>query len=330
MFLLILYALLSFVLSFGLVALIQSRLRKHLLDIPNHRSAHHTPVPRGGGLGFIVAFTVSSAIFLFTNPSALPPLQMSSLVLAGGLLVPLIAVGILDDYRGLPARLRYLVQLMVATVSTLIFGVFPQPWLTHQGFAGAMLALVLTVIGMTALINFYNFMDGLDGLVAGVAAIQFVFFAIELQQPLFLLLSAALAGFLVWNWSPATIFMGDAGSTALGALVAIALLMIPETVHPIWSWAYLTITLPITADTIYTLFRRLFRRENLFQAHRSHIFQRLYQSGWSHARVAIAYIGLTAVLALNLIFFPVVSAALVNLMLVAILVFVAEFFCEAP
>ena len=330
MYLLILYALLSFVLSYGLVLLIQSRFSIYLLDMPNQRSAHTVPTPRGGGMGFIVAFAVSCTIFALANPSLVTPFRVTSLALAGGVLLPLVAVGILDDYRGLSASLRYSVQLLVATMSALLFGLFPQPWLTSQGFVGVLLALALTVIGMTALINFYNFMDGLDGLVAGIAAIQFVFFAVELRQPLFLLLSAALAGFLVWNWSPARIFMGDAGSTALGALVAIALLSIPDNVSPIWSWAYLTITLPITADTIYTLFLRLFRRENLFQAHRSHIFQRLYQSGWSHSQVAIAYIGLTAVLALNLIFFPVVSAALVNLMLVAILVFVAEFFCKAP
>ncbi len=199
-----------------------------------------------------------------------------------------------------PASLRYLVQLTTAGLAVAYFGSFPQPWLTSLGTPGTILAIAFTAIGITALINFYNFLDGLDGLVAGVTALQLGFLALYLNQPLFWLLVAALLGFLWWNWSPAKIFMGDAGSTVLGASVAIALLNTSNDLAQAWS--ALAITLPLVSDAIYTLVRRLIRGENIFKAHRSHLYQRLQQSGWSHAQVASTYIGLTLAIALSISF----------------------------
>ena len=141
-------------------------------------------------------------------------------------------------------------------------------------------------------------MDGLDGLVAGVTAVQLGFFALYLHQPLWWLLVAALLGFLWWNWSPAKIFMGDVGSTVLGGAVAISLL---NTDNPTQAWTAIAITLPLTADAIYTLIRRLMRRENIFKAHRSHLYQRLQQSGWSHRQVASPYLGCTVLIALRIL-----------------------------
>jgi Fuc2NAc and GlcNAc transferase len=161
-----------------------------------------------------------------------------------------------------------------------------------------MIASLLTIIGMTAFINFYNFMDGLDGLVAGVTAVQLGFLALWLNQPILWLLVAALLGFLYWNWSPAKIFMGDVGSTTLGAVVAIAFLSSNNT--PASAWSAIAITLPLIGDAIYTLCRRLLRGENIFKAHRSHLYQRLQQSGWPHAQVATTYMGITFLIALSL------------------------------
>jgi UDP-N-acetylmuramyl pentapeptide phosphotransferase/UDP-N-acetylglucosamine-1-phosphate transferase len=99
--------------------------------------------------------------------------------------------------------------------------------------------------------------------------------------------------------------MGDVGSTVLGATIAIALL---NADNPIQAWTALTITLPLTADAIYTLIRRLIRRENIFKAHRSHLYQRLQQSGWTHAQVASTYIGCTLLIALSILLWGVVGA----------------------
>jgi len=267
------------------VALIKQRFSQQLLDIPNERSSHSQPTPRGGGLGFVVAFALTSGLSYFLLPPSLPliPLWLS--------LTPLIIIGLLDDRRGIPSSIRYLVQLSSASVAVTFFGAFPQSWLLDLGFVGKILAVILTIIGLTAMINFYNFMDGLDGLVAGCTAVQLGFLALYFQQPILWLLVAALGGFLLWNWSPAKIFMGDVGSTSLGAIVAM--------VNQSQAWSALTITLPLIGDAIYTLICRLLKRENIFQAHRSHLYQRLQKSGLSHSQVAIIYMGVTLLIAIS-------------------------------
>lgn len=289
----LLLAIASFLLSLLLTGAVKYYLSAQLLDIPNERSSHQRPTPRGGGLGFLAAFAIASAIALslsYLTPDRLPPsqLQPNPLRLAAPLLLLAIA-GYLDDRQGLPASARYAVQLTAAAIALASFGNFPG----SDAFSLPLqLAIaLLTAIAITAAINFYNFMDGLDGLVGGSTAIQLASFALLLGQPLWWLLAAALAGFLYWNWSPAKIFMGDVGSTVLGASVAIAILTAATPSQA--GWAALA-TLPLIGDAVFTLFRRLLRRENIFQAHRSHLYQRLQQSGWSHANVATLYMVLTA------------------------------------
>ncbi len=264
----------SFGISLVIVRLMAQK-NSYLLDIPSDRSSHTQPTPRGGGLGFVVAFAIASTI--------LSPKDFSLWLV----LTPLAVVGILDDFYSLPASIRYLVQLISAITAVVYFGSF------QQNLALA----IFTVIGITALINFYNFFDGLDGLLAGVCVIQLSFLALYLNQPLWWLLVAALGGFLWWNWSPAKIFMGDVGSTFLGASVAVALLNASD--NYIHAWSAFAVTLPLVTDTVYTLVRRFLRKENIFQAHRSHLYQRLQQVGWTHQQVAIVYIGLTSAIALS-------------------------------
>ena len=311
--LLILY-IITILLSLLTVGWVKQRFSQNLLDIPNDRSSHSQPTPRGGGLGFIIAFaaiSISTPILSSYLPESFPEnlfsiaSPQSFLLQLWAILTPLAIIGILDDKRNVPASIRYLVQLTAASIAILCFGPFPQPWLTSLGTAGTIIAIILTVIGITALINFYNFMDGLDGLVAGVTAVQLGFFALYLNQPIWCLLVAALLGFLWWNWSPAKIFMGDVGSTVLGAAVVIPML---NTDNPTQAWTALAITLPLTADAIYTLVRRLMRRENIFQAHRSHLYQRLQQSGWSHGQVASNYIGGTMLIGMSILVWGVVGA----------------------
>jgi Fuc2NAc and GlcNAc transferase len=292
---------LSFLISFAAVWLIKTRFSKQFLDIPNDRSSHTIPTPRGGGLGFVMAFAMTLPLVLAGK--ALVPIYL--------VLTPLVLIGLIDDKQGVPSSIRYLVQIITASVAVYFFGAFAQPWLTNWGMVGATVAIGLTLIGFTAIINFYNFMDGLDGLVAGCSLVQVAFLAIFLQQPSLWLLAAALGGFLYWNWSPAKIFMGDSGSTFLGALIALSLLPIPQK-DPVIAWSALAITLPLVADAIYTLVRRLQDRENIFQAHRRHLFQRLQQSGLSHAKVASLYIGTNVVIAI-LIYTMQMTGAFVSL-----------------
>ncbi|MEO1402785.1 MAG: glycosyltransferase family 4 protein, partial [Cyanobacteria bacterium J06635_1] len=244
----------TFALSLVAVAGVRKYLQNQLLDIPNERSSHTRPTPRGGGLGFIIAFAIAFPLVWLVAPAltaGVPPLVWLALV-------PLIAIGIVDDWRSVSSGLRYLVQLSVAVMIVYACGAFPLPGLSQLGMPGVWLVTGLTVIGVTALINFYNFMDGLDGLVAGVSALQLSFLALWSQQPILWLWVVALLGFLYWNWSPAKIFMGDAGSTTLGAVVSIALLSQPHSTSGTM-WTSLVILLPLVGDAVYTLLRRLLR-----------------------------------------------------------------------
>lgn len=285
----------SFLISLSTVALIRKSFSEKLLDVPNDRSSHTQPTPRGGGLGFIIAFAITSALAVFLSSSSSPSLHLRPLWLT---LIPLAIVGIIDDRQGVPSSIRYLVQLAAAGLATIYIGVFPQPWLMEFGLFGQIIAIAITVIGMTAIINFYNFMDGIDGLVASCTAIQLGFQAFYLNQPILWLLVSALVGFTIWNWAPAKIFMGDVGSTFLGATVAFSLLSNNQ--NPSETWSALVITLPLVGDAIYTLFRRLLNHENIFKAHRSHIYQRLQQSGLSHGQVTSIYVGLNLSIAIGI------------------------------
>ena len=308
---------LSFTISLIITFIIKQRFSQQLLDIPNERSSHTQPTPRGGGLGFIIAFAITSSVYIITNSS------LEEFIFLWLVLVSLSIIGIIDDNQDVPAAIRYLVQLLAASIAIFHFHPFIFPGLDNLGIFGNIIAIALTVIGFTAMINFYNFMDGLDGIVGGCSAVQLGFLAIYFNQPLLWLLVAAILGFLWWNWSPAKIFMGDAGSTVLGATVAIALLN--NHTDMIHAWSAVAIIFPLIADAIYTLVRRILKGENIFQAHRSHIYQRLQQSGWSHSQVASTYICLNIVIGVSVYYFDFIGF-LISLGISTLLIVLGEIY----
>jgi UDP-N-acetylmuramyl pentapeptide phosphotransferase/UDP-N-acetylglucosamine-1-phosphate transferase len=197
-------------------------------------------------------------------------------------------IGLLDDRFNLPASWRYGAQLLTACLF-LWLSPIALPWLL----------LPLVIVAVTAVINFTNFMDGLDGLVAGCMAVALAAAALQLPSPWPIwALVGALLGFLIWNWSPAKVFMGDVGSTFLGAVFAGLALQAPS-----WPEALglLLVATPLLGDAFLCVPRRLLAGQRVFQAHRLHLFQRLHQAGWPHARVSSLYIGATAVLAVALL-----------------------------
>ena len=241
-------------------------LRQRLLDQPNARSSHHRATPRGGGLVFVLVGSLLSLI-LGTGPSAWIPL----------ICCPLALVGLLDDRYNLPAAVRYAAQLATAIV-LVTMATFPLPaW-----------ALPVAVVAVTAVINFINFTDGLDGLVALCGTILM---ASAGQWPI----AGALGGFLAWNWSPARVFMGDVGSTWIGAVFAGMVLQQPSAPEAL---ALLLLGFPLLGDALVCVLRRLGAGQPIFQAHRRHLFQRLQRGGWPHARVSLVYGGATGLLAL--------------------------------
>jgi Fuc2NAc and GlcNAc transferase len=258
-----------------LLALLIPVLRQRLLDQPNARSSHRRPTPRGGGLAFVIVGSGLTAV-LGEGRQALVPL----------ICCPLALVGLLDDRLDLPAALRYGAQLLTAA-ALLAVASTPLPTLSWP----------LVLIAITAVINFFNFMDGLDGLVAGCAAVLLGLAATLPGGSGLGPLAGALLGFLAWNWSPARVFMGDVGSTWLGAVFAGLVLQQPE---PALAAELLMVGLPLLADPLVCVLRRLADGQPVFQAHRLHLFQRLQQAGWSHRQVAGLYGGATAALAVAL------------------------------
>jgi len=249
-------------------------LRRRLLDQPNARSSHWLPTPRGGGVAFVLVGSVAVAWLGKWLPL---------------LCLPLALVGFLDDRHNLPAVLRYGVQLATALLLLLLS---PLPAL-----AAGWLPWLLLLIAATAVINFTNFMDGLDGLVAGCMAVVFVVASLN-GMPALWPLVGALLGFLLWNWSPAKVFMGDVGSTFLGAVFAGVVLQQASFTAAL---GLLLVATPLLSDACICVLRRLLAGQRVFQAHRLHLFQRLHQAGWSHTSVSSLFIAATAVLALALL-----------------------------
>ena len=260
-------------LTWGILRALIPLLRRRLLDQPNARSSHSLPTPRGGGLAFVL---VGSPAVAFLG-GWLPVLCL-----------PLALVGFLDDRHNLPAALRYGIQVVTVLMLLLI-----SPW--NLPSIGLLPWLLLLIAG-TAVINFTNFMDGLDGLVAGCMVVLFAVAALT-GMPALWPLVGSLLGFLLWNWSPAKVFMGDVGSTFLGAVFAGVVLQQASFQAAL---GLLLVGTPLLADACLCVPRRFLAGQRVFKAHRLHLFQRLHQAGWPHAHVSILYIGATAVLALAL------------------------------
>ena len=260
-------------------------LRQRLLDQPNARSSHSQPTPSGGGLSFVVVASLTSCLCLMTGNSRLAGLPL--------LMLPLALVGFLDDRYRLPAAWRYAIQLSSAVIIIWMSPLFRLGDLSAFWTIGVVGALLVSI---TAVINFTNFMDGLDGLVAGCMAVGLAVLSIQLDAPWSMwALVGSLLGFLIWNWCPARVFMGDVGSTFLGAVFAGLVLQAIS-----WPQALscLLVATPLLADACSCVLRRLVDGQAVFKPHRLHLYQRLQQAGWSHSQVSIVYIAGTALLAL--------------------------------
>ena len=265
--------------------------KRSLIDIPNARSSHHTPTPRGGGLGLVAVFLLMMfGLFWFNRV----PDDLFIALAGSGLLIA--GIGYWDDHRHIPAQWRILVHLLAAVwVVAWLGGIGSVPfgslWLP-LGWIGD----VLTVFFLVWLLNLFNFMDGIDG----IAASEAVFAASSAAGLLLLvdpgrapaalwllLLAAAVLGFLLWNWPPARIFMGDVGSGFLGMMLGLlALYTSDERGLNLWVWLILLGLFIV--DATWTLLRRVAAGERWHEAHCSHAYQRLARRWQSHKNVTLA------------------------------------------
>ncbi len=263
-------------------ALIPLLRRREILDHPNERSSHTAPIPRGGGVA-----VVGSVLFawLILAWEGLAPEGLIAISVGAGLLAIVCWV---DDLRGLSPILRLMAQAAVVTIGVLVL------WQPHEPLLGWLVPLAcLAVIGLVWVwwVNLFNFMDGIDAIAGseaaaiGVGLVLFGTFGAG-ADPVMASLAAAIVGgsigFLIWNWSPARIFLGDVGSVPLGYLLGFLLLGLAA--RGFWKIA-LILPLYFLADATITLARRLLRRERVWQAHREHFYQLAIRRGLGHAAV---------------------------------------------
>lgn len=268
-------------------------LRRDLLDHPNARSSHAAPTPRGGGVAIVAGFCLATTAWTLASGSG-HATRLWLAIVPPALLVA--AVGFADDHRPLSARFRLLVHFVAAAWVVGMLGGLPTiPWPggdLPMGLAGGALAVVASVWCL----NLCNFMDGIDGLAASEAV--FVAGAAAwlggAGSPAFLpllALAAAAAGFLVFNWPPARIFMGDAGSGFLGLMLA-GLLLAQQAAAALPIGAALILLGAFVADATVTLLVRLRRGERLHEAHRSHAYQRAARRFGGHRPVTLAVLAI--------------------------------------
>ena len=265
-----------------------------LIDKPNSRSSHLISTPKGGGISFVLIGT----IFCFL-------LKVYYLLY----LLPLSIIGFLDDKYNLPRYLRYIFQYLTSLVLVITSNSFPH--ITNNlNYPLSILFIFLLAFVGTAIINFLNFMDGLDGLVIGSMCV-IIFTYICLVNISILPMFFSLLAFLYWNWSPAKIFMGDVGSTFLGALL-FSMIMRSNSFEI--SLGLFFISTPLLIDPLITLIRRFLDKQSIFNPHRLHLYQRLHQAGWSHSSVSSIYIALTTLNAFLFSFLGAISIIYMTLL----------------
>ena len=263
------YLIICFLTSFLLIRFLIPFLKNYkLIDIPNHRSSHIKAKINGGGISFI--FTTLFFSFLQGNFELL-------------VLLPIAITGFIDDKFKISSIFRFSVQVLTIFMILYLSGIYSYLLIDNLSLLNSLIFGFFIFFGV-GLINCINFMDGIDGLVAISVIPSLILVASFNEQALLLL--GGLFGFLIWNWYPSKIFMGDTGSLFIGSFLCYSIYNTPTFGIGISVALLLS---PLILDSGFTLFRRLLNNENIFKAHKSHLYQRLEQSGFKHSEVSLIY-----------------------------------------
>lgn len=315
-------------LSFVLTGLLRRyAISRSLIDIPNQRSSHTTPTPRGGGVAIVLTFIF--AVCMLFAVGLTTKVALIALVGAGGITA---VIGFLDDHGHIAARWRLLAHFIAAAWSVYWIGGLPPLEIAGISIDSGWIGHFLALFYLVWMLNLYNFMDGIDG-IAGVETVTtcvgacliywLAGFPYLLWPPA--LLAVCAAGFLFWNFPPAKIFMGDAGSGFLGIILGVLSLQAAWT-DPDLLWVWLILLGVFIVDATLTLMRRLLRGDKVHEPHRSHAYQFASRQFGKHVPVTVAvglinlfwllpialcvsYLNLDGLLALNVAYAPIVWLA---------------------
>ena len=257
------------------------------LDIPNNRSMHLKPIPRGAGIIFVFMTIFSSILYLCI-------FGLSKNFLIPIAILPLTIIGLFDDLYSLNPLIKYIFQFFVSFLLVLMSNLYIN---LNLGF------YFLIIFLYTGIINFINFMDGIDGIVGSCMIISITTSCIILNiDQNYLFLIGSLASFILWNWYPAKLFMGDIGSTFLAA---INIGIISQSNNYIEAFGLLLILGPCLVDPFICVIRRFLNGENIFKPHRLHLYQRLKLAGIRQDKVSMIYISCTLILSISNIFLDI-------------------------
>jgi UDP-N-acetylmuramyl pentapeptide phosphotransferase/UDP-N-acetylglucosamine-1-phosphate transferase len=278
----------AFLIAWALVPLlVRFAVGRNVLDVPNLRSSHEVPIPRLGGVAIFLGTLAGAALL---RPEGTVPLLLAAALVW--------AVGLADDLSNLHFSVKAVCQALAA-IGLLLY--YPPTILSDAPGAFGIVVFVVAVLWIVSISNAFNFMDGIDGFTGGVALVNALFLAplVGAAGGFLPALVGATAGFLIWNISPASIFVGDSGAYFLGFSLAAVALYAPsgQAWTPSGFLACVVIFTPYLFDTGYTLIRRLKggAGKNIFLAHREHIYQRITPTTATHRRTSNLYYGLSVV-----------------------------------
>ncbi|HRV32456.1 MAG TPA: glycosyltransferase family 4 protein [Candidatus Paceibacterota bacterium] len=287
MFLYILLLILSFL---GVLIYRRIAIRSNIIDIPNERSSHTVPTPRGAGVA-VSAIWFITIIYLFLIEKKIPSNLFYAL--SGGLLLSLI--GIIDDIWSISPKVRLIVQIIASSIALFALGGLPKIDLGFYCIESFWLLTPIAFVMIIWFINLFNFLDGIDGYLGVETLFIFGFVGFFFSDNTAICLALIIVGFLFHNWPKAKVFMGDVGSTLIGYNVAVFALYYQnsgKTSLIIW----LILSSLFWFDATLTLYRRFRNKENLMKAHKKHAYQRIVQAGYSHQKTLFYSIGINIII----------------------------------
>jgi UDP-N-acetylmuramyl pentapeptide phosphotransferase/UDP-N-acetylglucosamine-1-phosphate transferase len=302
-------------LSFVLTYFIRKfALKNKIVSIPNERSLHAVPTPHGGGLAIVIAWYIGISVLFFYDKID----KSLYLALLSGIILTL--VSLIDDLRGLKPFIRLIFHFITSIIAFVLLGGLRQLILPGIEINYIYAVYPFAIIGMVWFINLFNFMDGVDGF-ASLEAITICLVLFLLSGGLInLLLLCCISGFLFWNWPKAKIFMGDVGSTQLGFVLVVLGIYFHNTYRfSILNWIMLSS--PFWFDATLTLYRRWRNGENLGEAHRKHVYQRIVRAGFSHLKVNMSLLIINSFVVIMILIYREIKFLQIPLFILTLLFF---------